>query len=167
MSQLNSALVFWILLGSLFSRTGSGKEFSRIVDIHPEALDCMSDVKQKFVISRRDFLSMIPVAYTGVLLSTLPKEVLALQYIGPIDPALNPLQTYPNRDWEKIYRDIYTPDSTYHYLCAPNDTHGCLLRASVKNETVMYADPSFGYNKATDAYGNKASARWDPRACKS
>ena len=127
----------------------------------------MSDVKQKFVISRRDFLSMIPVAYAAVLLPNLPKEVLALQYIGPIDPALNPLQTYPNRDWEKIYRDIYTPDSTYHYLCAPNDTHGCLLRASVKNETVMYADPSFGYNKATDAYGNKASARWDPRACKS
>jgi len=108
---------------------------------------------------------MIPAAYAGLLLANLPRDVLALQYLAPIDPNLNPLQTYPNRDWEKIYRDIYNPDSTFVYLCAPNDTHGCLLRASVKNDTVMYADPSFGYNKATDAYGNKASARWDPRAC--
>lgn len=125
----------------------------------------MSDDKQKLVISRRDFLSMIPVAYAGVLLSTLPKEVLALQYIGPIDPTINPLQTYPNRDWEKLYRDLYTPDLQYNYLCAPNDTHGCLLTASVKNEFVMYVDPSFGYNKVKDVYGNQASARWDPRAC--
>ena len=64
-----------------------------------------------------------------------------------------------------MYRDLYTPDSTYHYLCAPNDTHGCLLRASVKNGVAVYADASFGYHKATDLYGNKASNRWDPRAC--
>ena len=63
------------------------------------------------------------------------------------------------------YRDLYTPDSTYHYLCAPNDTHGCLLRASVKNGVAIYSDASFGYDKATDIYGNKASHRWNPRAC--
>ncbi|MEM2237465.1 MAG: hypothetical protein QXR26_02270 [Candidatus Caldarchaeum sp.] len=53
----------------------------------------------------------------------------------------------------------------FHYLCAPNDTHGCLLKASVKNGVVVYVDPSYGYGKATDIFGNRASARWDPRAC--
>ena len=64
--------------------------------------------------------------------------------LSVIEPIPNPLAAYPNRDWERVYRDLYTPDSTYHYLCAPNDTHGCLLRASVKNGVAVYADPSFG-----------------------
>jgi len=85
--------------------------------------------------------------------------------LAPIEPIENPLAAYPNRDWEDVYRDLYRPDSTYHYLCAPNDTHGCLLRASVKNGVAVYADASFGYHKTTDLYGNKASNRWDPRAC--
>ncbi len=88
-----------------------------------------------------------------------------LTMLTPIEPIANPLASYPNRDWETVYRDLYTPDSTYHYLCAPNDTHGCLLRASVKNGVAVYADASFGYHKATDLYGNTASARWDPRVC--
>ena len=71
--------------------------------------------------------------------------------LQPIDPGVNPLEAYPNRDWEQVYRDLYEPDSTYHYMCGPNDTHGCLLRASVKNGVVVYADPSFGYGKATDS----------------
>ena len=82
-----------------------------------------------------------------------------------IDPGLNPLRDYPNRGWEQVYRDLYEPDSSFHFMCGPNDTHGCLLRASVKNGVVVYADPSFGYGRATDIYGNQASSRWDPRAC--
>jgi nitrate reductase alpha subunit len=117
-------------------------------------------------LSRRDFLSLVPsAAVAGAIIAALPEDILALEYIEPIDPNINPLETYPNRGWENVYRDIYTPDSSFHYLCAPNDTHGCLLRASVKNGVVIYADPSFGYGKATDLYGNRASARWDPRAC--
>lgn len=117
-------------------------------------------------LSRRDFLALVPSsALSAAVLAMLPDDILAFEYIEPIDPNINPLTTYPYRDWERVYRDIYTPDSTFHYLCAPNDTHGCLLRASVKNGVVIYADPSFGYGKATDIYGNRASSRWDPRAC--
>src|SRR3989338_2471399 len=29
----------------------------------------------------------------------------------------------------------------------------------------MYLGPTYGYGKATDVYGNQASARWDPRCC--
>lgn len=121
-------------------------------------------------ITRRDFIKLLSVATGGAIiaktaLAKVPEKILDFTYIAPIDTAVNPLQTYPERDWESIYRDIYTPDSQFHYLCAPNDTHGCLLKASVKNGIVRYIDPSFGYGKATDIYGNRASARWDPRMC--
>ena len=28
---------------------------------------------------------------------------------------------------------------------------------------MFFADPRYGYNRTTDAYGNKSSHRWDPR----
>ncbi|MEK7295001.1 MAG: molybdopterin oxidoreductase, partial [Actinomycetota bacterium] len=103
----------------------------------------------------------------GVVAGQLPltRVVEAFSLLQVTEPVPNPLAAYPNRDWERVYRDLYRPDSTFHYLCAPNDTHGCLLKASVKNGVAVRCDPSFGYKNATDIYGNTASARWDPRAC--
>ncbi|TAN58868.1 molybdopterin oxidoreductase, partial [bacterium] len=72
---------------------------------------------------------------------------------------------YPDRDWEKIYRSQFKYDSTYHFLCAPNDTHNCLLKAYVKNDIITRIGPSYGYGKAKDIYGNQASSRWEPRLC--
>jgi nitrate reductase alpha subunit len=77
----------------------------------------------------------------------------------------NPLLTVPDRDWERIYRDQYREDSSFVFTCAPNDTHNCLLRAHVKNGVIVRISPTYGYGKATDLDGNKASARWDPRIC--
>ena len=116
--------------------------------------------------SRRRFLLMVSPVVAGVLAKVyLPDQVFAFSALEPIDTKINPLETYPNRDWEDVYRDIYTPDYTFHYLCSPNCTVGCLLKASVKNGVLRYVDPSFGYHNATDMYGNHASSRWDPRAC--
>jgi nitrate reductase alpha subunit len=122
--------------------------------------------RPRFRLTRRDFLGAIPPTAAGVAASIyLPGDLLNFRHLQPIEPGTNPLKDYPNRDWEEVYRDLYTPDSQFHYLCAPNDTHGCLLKANVKNGVVIYADPSFGYGKATDMYGNTASSRWDPRIC--
>jgi nitrate reductase / nitrite oxidoreductase, alpha subunit len=77
----------------------------------------------------------------------------------------NPLAAYPSRDWEKTYRNIFKTDSSFVFLCAPNDTHNCLLRAHVKNGVIVRIGPTFGYGKAEDLYGNKSSHRWDPRLC--
>jgi nitrate reductase alpha subunit len=122
--------------------------------------------RKRFRLSRRDLLRALPPAAAGLAANIyLPEEVLRFSRLQPIEPGTNPLSEYPNRDWEKVYRDLYTPDSQFHYLCAPNDTHGCLLKANVKNGVVVYADPSFGYGTATDMYGNMASSRWDPRIC--
>jgi nitrate reductase alpha subunit len=87
-----------------------------------------------------------------------------LHFLAPIHVE-NPLAAYPNRDWEKAYRNIFRADSTFVFLCAPNDTHNCLLKAYVKNGVVTRIGPTFGYGEATDLEGNKASHRWDPRIC--
>lgn len=120
----------------------------------------MGDVKKRF--SRRDFLKG-SVAGATVFAST---NVFSgpLKYFKPtvID---NPLAHYPNREWEKVYRDIHKTDGHYHFLCAPNDTHNCLLRAYTKNGVVLRIGPSYGYGKARDIYGNQSSHRWDPRIC--
>ena len=71
----------------------------------------------------------------------------------------------PERGWEQIYRDQFREDSSFVFTCAPNDTHNCLLRAHVKNGVVVRISPSYGYGKATDLDGNRASHRWDPRVC--
>ena len=55
-------------------------------------------------------------------------------------------------------------DSWFTFLCAPNDTHNCMLKAMLRT-VVIYLGPSYGYGKSEDVYGNKASHRWDPRCC--
>ncbi|MEK6728105.1 MAG: molybdopterin-dependent oxidoreductase [Candidatus Omnitrophota bacterium] len=111
-------------------------------------------------ITRKQFLKISLASFAGLMMS---KPLLAsLKVIPEVD---DPLQYYPDRDWEKIYRDQYRYDSTFHFLCAPNDTHNCLLKAYVKNDTVIKIGPSYGYGKAKDIYGNQASHRWDPRLC--
>lgn len=112
--------------------------------------------------SRRRFLGgMISVVVAGVASSA---RAAPLRYLKPTSVD-NPLLTYPSRDWEQTYRDIFRPDSSFVFLCAPNDTHNCLLRAFVKNDVIVRIGPTFGYGKAQDLYGNTASARWDPRIC--
>ncbi len=88
----------------------------------------------------------------------------AADFLKPLR-VVNPLTGYPNRDWEKVYRDLYHSDSSFVFLCAPNDTHNCLLRGHVKNGVVTRISPTYGYHKATDLGGNRASQRWDPRCC--
>ncbi|MCX9076470.1 MAG: molybdopterin oxidoreductase, partial [Candidatus Methanoperedens sp.] len=117
-------------------------------------------------LSRRRFLAALSGGALGAAgLLSVGEAMADFTYLQTIPVGTNPLKDYPNRAWEALYRDLYTPDSSYHYLCAPNDTHGCLLKANVKNGVVIYSDPSFKYNGATDLYGNVASARWNPRAC--
>jgi nitrate reductase alpha subunit len=109
-------------------------------------------------ISRREFLEVATALGFGALLSS----VAGAWGVARVD---NPLAHYPDRDWEKVYRDLYRTDSSFTFLCAPNDTHNCLLRAQVKNGVVVRIGPTFGYGKATDLQGNQASSRWDPRCC--
>lgn len=113
--------------------------------------------------SRRRFLSQLMMAGAG----SSAVGQWALGAVRDIEPVTveNPLGGYPNRDWEKHYRNLYASDSSFTFLCAPNDTHNCLLNAHVKNGVVTRISPTFGFSKATDLAGNRASQRWEPRVC--
>ena len=114
---------------------------------------------QKNGLTRRDFVKF---GLGGLAASVGEPLFGALKLAEDVD---NPLDFYPVRNWEKIYRNQFKHDFTYHFLCAPNDTHNCLLKAFVKNNVITRIGPSYGYGKAKDLYGNKASARWEPRLC--
>lgn len=113
--------------------------------------------------SRRCFLTHLAAAGAGTTL-VAGKAAAAMNMLRPVIVD-NPLSQYPNREWEKVYRNLYKSDSSFTFLCAPNDTHNCLLRAYVKNGVVTRIGPTYGFHKATDLDGNAASRRWDPRCC--
>lgn len=112
---------------------------------------------------RRRFLFQLAAAGAGA--ATFNRAVAGLA--RDIKPLIvdNPLGSYPERGWEQVYRDLYKSDSSFTFLCAPNDTHNCLLNAHVKNGVVTRISPTFGFSKATDQQGNQASQRWEPRCC--
>jgi len=115
-------------------------------------------------LTRRGFLQLAAASGSLFLLEHCTKVPNIFTFLTPFDHD-NPLSGYPNRDWEKLYRDLFKYDSKFHFLCAPNDTHNCLLTTYVKNGVAVRIGPSFGYGKATDIYGNQTSHRWDPRCC--
>jgi len=82
-----------------------------------------------------------------------------------LDDVSNPLAAYPDRGWERAYRDLWQFDSKYVFLCAPNDTHNCLLNAYVRQGVITRIGPTMRYGEASDLAGNRASNRWDPRVC--
>jgi nitrate reductase alpha subunit len=122
---------------------------------------------------RRDFLKSAAAAAGAMAIGATglsPSSVLGLAGGPPLSAlsaviVTNPLASYPDRGWESTYRNLEAPDSSFVFLCAPNDTHNCLLRAFVKNGVIVRIGPTYGYGKATDIYGNQASDRWDPRLC--
>ena len=113
--------------------------------------------------TRRQFLYQLAGAGAGFALIN-ETAVRAAQSISPLIVD-NPLSQYPNRGWEKVYRNLYKHDSMFTFLCAPNDTHNCLLHAYIKNGVVTRIAPTYQFHKATDLDGNSASQRWEPRCC--
>ncbi|HET9594905.1 MAG TPA: molybdopterin-dependent oxidoreductase, partial [Anaeromyxobacteraceae bacterium] len=108
--------------------------------------------------TRREFLELMRTSGFGALAAS------ATRAFG-LEAVENPLARYPDRGWEAAYRDLWKYDSTFTFLCAPNDTHNCILQAYVRSGSILRIGPSMRYGEATDLYGTKASARWDPRVC--
>ncbi|MCH7909771.1 MAG: molybdopterin-dependent oxidoreductase, partial [Candidatus Hydrogenedentes bacterium] len=77
----------------------------------------------------------------------------------------NPLHRSISRDWEKIYRDQYRYDRVFDWVCSPNDTHACRVRAYVRNGIVTRQGSTYDYQTYSDLYGNHATVNWNPRQC--
>src|SRR3989338_2506820 len=112
--------------------------------------------------SRRDFLKISGTTAVALALSNKPLSLWALE---PVVSVENPLAFYPKRDWEKIYRDQYRYDSTFSWVCSPNDTHACRALAYVRNGIVVRLGSQYDYQNYADLYGNKATPAWNPRQC--
>ena len=111
--------------------------------------------------NRRAFLRWMGVgAGTTVLNVGLPLNLLA-----SADPDQNPLVGSVNRNWEKIYRDQFKYDSFFDWVCSPNDTHACRVRAYVRNGIVTRMGATYDYQNYSDIYGNHATNNWNPRQC--
>ncbi|MBI2981214.1 MAG: nitrate oxidoreductase subunit alpha, partial [Deltaproteobacteria bacterium] len=111
--------------------------------------------------SRREFLKK---AGLGLGASALLSSS-AYSFLKPIVGVDNPLEFYPSRDWEKVYRDQYRYDSSFTFVCSPNDTHACRVRAFVRNGILTRTEQNYDIQRYGDLYGNKASCNWNPRMC--
>ncbi len=109
-------------------------------------------------LSRRDFLQTVAAAGFGALAASAANA----WELGAIT---NPLAAYPDRGWERVYRDLWKYDSKYTFTCAPNDTHNCLLNAYVRQGVITRIGPTMRYGEAKDLAGKGATHRWDPRVC--
>jgi nitrate reductase alpha subunit len=109
---------------------------------------------------RREFLRWLGVGTAAATELTLPLKLLAAA-----DPDENPLAGSVARDWEKIYRDQYAYDRSFDWVCSPNDTHACRVRAFVRNGIVTRLGNTYDYQTYADLDGNHATANWNPRQC--
>ncbi|MFQ5602731.1 MAG: molybdopterin-dependent oxidoreductase [bacterium] len=112
-------------------------------------------------INRRQFLSWLG-AGTGATIAGLN---LPLKLLAAVAADQNPLAGSVNRDWEKIYRDQYKYDSYFDWVCSPNDTHACRVRAYVRNGIVTRLGSTYDYQTYSDLDGNHATRNWNPRQC--
>src|ERR1041384_7988119 len=114
-------------------------------------------------LSRRDFLKRSGLVGAGIAAAQmLPLRFLQAQ-TGP--EIANPLATYPNRGWEKLYRNQYAYDRSFSWVCAPNDTHTCRLTAHVRNGVIVRLGEDFNIADYSDLHGNHATANWGNRHC--
>jgi nitrate reductase alpha subunit len=108
--------------------------------------------------SRRDFLQTVAAAGFGALAASAANA-------WELGAVTNPLAVYPDRGWERVYRDLWKYDSKFTFTCAPNDTHNCLLNAYVRQGVITRIGPTMKYGQAKDLNGKGATHRWDPRVC--
>ena len=113
---------------------------------------------------RRDFLKTAAAAGGAIAVAAIG-GTYALDLLKPLPDIPNPLDFYPDRDWEQIYRDQYRYDSSFTFVCAPNDTHNCRLRAYVRNGIMVRTEQAYDVETYEDLYGNRPSPNWNPRGC--
>jgi len=110
-------------------------------------------------LSRREVLEWFGIS-SAALATGFPFRVLAAA-----NPDENPLAGSVDRDWERIYREQYRYDRRFDWVCSPNDTHACRVRAYVRNGIVVRMGETYDYQSYGDIYGNRATANWNPRQC--
>lgn len=115
-------------------------------------------------VSRRRFLQ-VGGALAATAATVHAGESIGLTYFKPAVGVDNPLLAYPDRSWERAYRDQYKYDSYFPFICAPNDTHQCRTDAFVRNGVVLRTEQSYEAGDYQDQSGNASGPAWNPRGC--
>src|SRR6266850_1817866 len=113
-------------------------------------------------VSRRQFLKVSAGTVAAVAVAD---QGLALTALQPVVEVGNPLGDYPDRSWERVYHDQYRYDSSFTWVCSPNDTHACRVRAFVRNGVVMRVEQNYDHQTYEDLYGNRGTFAHNPRMC--
>jgi nitrate reductase alpha subunit len=116
--------------------------------------------QEAFELSRRQFMTLLTAG--GV---SLVGWQMGLGQLVATETIPNPLAHYPSRDWESIYLDQYRYDRSFAFVCAPNDTANCRLRAFVRNGVFVRAEQNYEKKPVGDLYGNSSTTAWFPRGC--
>ncbi|HEY9787902.1 MAG TPA: molybdopterin-dependent oxidoreductase [Candidatus Obscuribacterales bacterium] len=119
--------------------------------------------KKQAKISRRSFLTAggvfgalgLGAAYsiadgTGILETLAPVEAPFVE---------NPLDYYPKRGWEKLYKDQYAYDYQARTICSPNCTHSCDTTVFVRDGVAVRIEQSYNTQLAD------VDVSWNPRGC--
>src|SRR5437867_1124950 len=113
-------------------------------------------------LTRRQFMK----ASAGTIVAlAIADKALALTALQPVIEVGNPLGEYPDRPWERVYHDQYRYDSWFTYICTPNATHACRIRAFVRNGVVMRVEQNYDHQTYEDLYGNRGTFAHNPRMC--
>ena len=110
-------------------------------------------------VSRRNFLKL---GGAALVVGSVDFPFRLLTGVESID---NPLQMYVKRGWEEVYRDQYSYTDTFTFICAPNDTHQCRLRAFSRNGVVIRIEQNYDGDRYGDPKGNRSTVAWNPRGC--
>lgn len=125
--------------------------------------------KKRMSLTRREFLQGAAATGTGLLLGNLgggsESNLPALRLLESAARIGNPLEAYPFRGWETIYHDQYRYDASFQFICSPNDTHSCRVRAIVRNGVVVRLEQPYDRGNPRDLYGNPSTPAWNPRMC--
>src|SRR5437879_9183634 len=113
-------------------------------------------------LTRRQFMK----ASAGTIVAlAIADKALALTALQPVIEVGNPLGEYPDRSWERVYHDQYRYDSSFTYVCTPNDTHACRVRAVVRNGVVMRGGQNYDHQTDEELHGNRGKFADNPRRC--
>jgi len=120
-------------------------------------------------LSRRDFLVS---AGAGAVTAMAGTAWSATQTVDPVTKVDNPLTSYPNRDWEQVYHDIYAYDEVDWTVCHPNCTQSCALNFYMKNGVPIRSEQIYHEEEGSPGPGSPGgyeqadvSQHWNPRGC--
>ena len=114
-------------------------------------------------LTRRTFMKVAGGVTAAV--SIPMRNALAFKALKPAVEVDNPLDSYPDRNWEDVYRNQYKYDRSFPFVCSPNDTHQCRVRAFVRNGVVIRVEQDYEHQDYGDIEGRTPQRSWNPRMC--